>query len=314
MKVAVIGGAGFIGSTLSKRLVREGHSVVVYDNFSTGSPNNFNGFTPKPTVRKFDISMHTEWRKFGQADVIFSLACFPRSVSMNEPLRDLKTNYFGTLYGLQTAEKQGAVFIFASNTGIVSNPDRVPVDESFTDWPTTPYDNHKLASEHLIRIYSVYKGVRGLVFRFASVYGPNQRCHEHLGWHPIVPHFITLMSKGIAPNIDGSGEQTRDFIYVDDIVNGLVLGMQKLTSRDYGQVNGQKIILGTNTETSINTLYSTIANSLGFRHQATHGPERVADIHRMKYDHAKASRLLGWHPNVTLHKGIALTMKSMVKD
>jgi UDP-glucose 4-epimerase len=304
LRVLCTGGAGFVGSHLVDRLCDEGHSVTVLDDFSSGSRKNLN-IAAELIVG--DVSVQKTWRNLEEHDFIFGLACFPRSASLQNPYRDLQVNYLATIHALEYAKPKRTPIVFASNTGIVSHPRKLPIDEKYPDMPSTPYDLHKLGSEHLLRIYSEQFNVPTLVLRFASVYGPRQSCHEEINWHPIIPHFLKLIKAHEPPTIDGDGEQTRDFIYISDIVDGLISGMNALLK---GRAPSSKVILGTNTETSINDLWKEMATITKSKLHPKHGPPRPADIRRMRYDSRLAQRELGWKAKVDLKEGLQLTVTS----
>lgn len=316
MKVLVTGGAGFIGRHLLRRVSKDYQlQAILHRSPSANEDTNFTGLDAADIVCG-DVSDPETWTRAIGTDAIIALASSHRSVSCEKPLRDLDVNYKATILGLEHARHNRACFIFASNAGIVSNAPRVPVDETFEDTPTTPYDIHKLASEHLMSVYSAQHGVRTLAFRLASVYGPGQLCRRELGRHPLIPHFFTLMHHGNTPTIDGDGEQTRDFIYVEDVVRSLLRGLEKLTCNetDAQQITGQKIILGTNTSVTVNRVYDLIANYVHSSAKPRHGPAKPADVRRMQYSYTKAAQLLDWHPEVGFEEGLALTLDWLRKQ
>jgi len=300
----VTGGAGFIGSHLVEELFRLGRTVTVVDDFSNGYASNL-----EPVASKIDIIRHDVSRSLidlfehSEVDEIYCLACYPRQISFANSRRDCEVNLIGTLNALELAKVKGAKVAFASNTGIVSNPKTLPVDETFPPNPLTPYDTHKLASEHLLRIYSRVFNARTIILRFASVYGSRQRVNERLGWRPVIPEFCTKLLRGIPPTIDGDGSQTRDFVFVKDVVNGIVSAMESSSS------DGDVFILGTNTETSILDLYHMISDLIGVDIRPKHGPRKLDEIERMKYDYSKAHNSFGWTPHTRLSEGLKLTIK-----
>jgi len=305
----VTGGAGFIGSHLVEALVGLGRDVTVLDDFSNGSLDNLSQVSSRVTVVEQDVSKPFEDLLRSKAvDEIYCLACYPRQISFQNPRRDCEVNLIGTINALELAKLRGAKVAFASNTGIVSKPQRLPVDETFTPSPLTPYDTHKLASEHLLRVYANVHHVRTVVLRFASVYGPRQRVNERLGWRPVIPEFASKLALGLEPTIDGDGSQTRDFIFVKDIVDG-VIGAMKSDSND-----GDMFILGTNTETSIIELYHTIASMLHVDITPRHGAGKPEEIARMRYDFSKAQRTFGWSPQTSLSEGLKRTLSALASE
>jgi len=298
MRICVTGGVGFIGSHLVERLVSEGNKVTVVDDLSNGTINNLSRVQQKITFLRRDVS-HPFYKEFPQstkADVIFHLACFPRSMSFENPTRDVEVNVNGMINVLELARKTGAKVIFSSNSGIYDTS-KLPINEEAEDTPQTPYDLNKLTAERYLKLYNETYGVPYTIFRFATVYGPRQKTSPE--WKPVVIEFIDKLSKGQAPTIYWDGEQTRDFINVRDIVNALVLAI------DSKEAIGETMILGSGTETSINQLYKIISNHLGINIEPKRGPKALGDIARMRYDCSRAHRILGWKPKVSIEKGVA---------
>jgi len=309
MHSIVTGGAGFIGSHLVEELAKIGRKVTVLDDLSNGSLGNLGSVAPKITIIEHDISRpYAGLFEQQKIDEIYSLACFPRQVSFLDPRRDAEVNLVGTMNALELARVSGAKVAFASNTGIVSDPKALPVDETFPPNPLTPYDTHKLASEHLLRIYSKTYGVRTVVLRFASVYGPRQRVNEKLGWRPVIPEFCTRLLQGVSPTVDGDGAQTRDFVFVKDIVDGVIAAMQSNSNE------GDVFILGTNKETSILDLYRTISKILRVDVPPNYGPRKPEEIMRMRYDYSKAHRAFGWTPRTPLLDGLRTTVQHLKQE
>jgi len=298
MRICVSGGAGFIGSPLVDRLVSEGYKVTVVDDLSNGSISNLSRVQQKITFLRRDVSLpfYNEFPKSTNADTIFHLACFPRSMSFENPTRDVEVNINGMVNVLELARKTGAKVIFSSNSGIYDTS-KLPINEGAEDTPKTPYDLNKLTAERYLKLYHETYGVPYTIFRFATVYGPRQKTSPK--WKPVVIEFIDKLSKGQAPTIYWDGEQTRDFINVRDIVNALVL------AKDSRKSNGETMILGSGVETSINQLYKAVCNQLGVDLEPKRGPQALGDIAQMRYDCSLAHRILGWKPQVSLKEGIA---------
>jgi UDP-glucose 4-epimerase len=309
MHSVVAGGAGFIGSHLVEELVKRGRRVTVVDDFSNGSRANLVSVASKIKIIERDISNpYTDLFEHDKIDEVYSLACYPRQISLANPRRDCEVNLIGTMNALEVARATGSKVAFASNTGIVSNPKTIPIDETFPPNPLTPYDIHKLASEHLLRVYHKVHRVRSVALRFASVYGPRQRVNETLGWRPVIPEFCTRLLSKTLPTIDGDGSQTRDFIFVKDIVNGVIAAME--SKKD----DGDMFILGTNNETSILSIYRMISEILRVEAKPKHGPRKPEEIARMRYDYSKARNAFGWSPQVSLSQGLKETVESLEKE
>ncbi len=212
---------------------------------------------------------------------------------------------------MELARKTGAKVLFTSNTGIVSNPQTLPVDETFAPNPLTPYDTNKLASEYMLKAYHKFHGVQTVAVRFASIYGPRQRVNEKLGWRPVIPEFAAKILRGEAPTIDGDGKQTRDFLYVKDAVDGVIKAMQSNTP---DANSGGMFILGTNREVSINEIYQSIAKLLNSKIQPKHGPGKADDIMRMRYDYTKAKTTFAFEPKTTVEFGLAQTIEYLKRE
>ncbi|MCQ5373706.1 MAG: GDP-mannose 4,6-dehydratase [Candidatus Methanomethylicia archaeon] len=298
-KILVTGGAGFVGSHLSKKLSEMNFDVIVIDDLSNGRRENLEGV--KHRFFRLDVSKKSHFIKFSQmiehVDVIYHLACHPRSLSFQNPWKDVSVNVKGIINVLEYAKKihPPPKIIFSSNSGIYGTPHKLPIDESMPDQPSTPYDVDKLAAEYFLKIYHDAYHIPITIFRFATVYGSRQRVSRK--WKPVIAEFVIKMLKHIPPTIEGDGCQTRDFIHVSDVVNALVRAMDIDTGKSV-------LILSSNTETSINDLYKTISNILGFDAPPKKAPPKLGDVRRMWYDNSKAKRILNWEPKTTLRDGI----------
>jgi len=307
VKILVTGGAGFIGSHLVDRLVHDGHEITIVDDLSNGNLENIEKSLDHTTFLKRDISVpFTEAESENiSADVIYHLACFPRSQSFANPTRDVEVNVNGMVNALELAQRHKAKVIFSSNSGIYDTS-KIPINEEAEDKPKTPYDLNKLTAERYMKLYEEAYGVEHVIFRFATVYGPRQRVSPE--WKPVVIEFMDKLSKGVAPVIYWDGEQTRDFIFVSDLVDALVRAM------DSEDVIGETLILGSGAETSINQLYKSVSDHLGVDIPPKRGPMALGDIRRMRYDCTKANRILGWKAKTSLDEGVSEILKFMKKS
>ena len=293
-KCLVTGGAGFVGSHLADRLVARGDEVTVIDDFSNGSKRNISHLSVN--LMKVDIS-----RKFapatlkkladGKFDVIYHLACFPRSMSFDNPFRDVEVNVTGTVNVLELAKRTKSKVIFSSNSGIYGTPETLPISENCEDKPSSPYDVDKLAAEYYVKVYGGTFSIPATIFRFGTVYGSRQKVSPT--WKPVIAEFACKMLQKTAPTVDGDGEQTRDFIHVSDVVEALTRAAEVETDL-------KPIILSSNTETSINQLYSTVAKLLDFNLPPKRAPAKIGDVRRMWYDNSRAKNVLGWSPKMIL--------------
>jgi len=295
-KFLVTGGAGFVGSHLTDQLSNDGHQIVVLDDFSNGSKENLVNAKNVKIVSGSVTSIPDEINQ-DTFDGIFHLATHPRSFSLTDPIKDVEVNAKGMLNILELAKQQNIKVVFTSNSGICGKPDFIPVDETHMNKPSTPYDANKLVSEYYCKIYyDIYK-TKSIIFRLATVYGPRQKVNLELGWRPVVATLTRDVFEGRNPTIFGSGEQTRDLIYVSDVVNGLVTGMN--SSID----NAEMFLLSTNVETSINQLLELVFEVVGKKTQIDKKPENLGDIPRMCLSFNKVKKTLNFEPKINLKDG-----------
>lgn len=301
MKVLVTGGAGFIGSHLVERLVNLEHEVFVIDDLSNGNLHNLKTVSDEIQFYHRDIS-HPLLNTIEPMDVIYHLACFPRSMSLQNPQRDIEVNVKGIVNILELARQGNSTrVIFSSNSGIYDTS-QLPIAEMASNDPKTPYDLNKLHAERYLTLYNVLYEIDFVIFRFGTVYGPRQKTSDE--WKPVIAEFLTTLSKGLPPTIYWDGEQTRDFIHVNDIVEALILSLENQVA------SGNLMILGSGTEISINDLYETICNLLDVTIEPIRGPKQVGDIQRMLYNCSKAKIVLNWKPKVSLEEGIQNMIRS----
>lgn len=296
----ITGGAGFIGSHLTEKLLRDRAAVVIVDDFSNGTMANLEKVKDKVTVLKHDIS--ASFSQFKEAlgdyrfDGIFHLACFPRSLSLEDPFRDLGVNAKGMLNVLELARLNKSKVVFTSNSGIYGDPEYLPIDEKHPDKPSTPYDANKLVSEYYLKIYYHIYGIPSAICRLATVYGERQRTKPE--WKPVIPEFATKVLRGESPTIYWDGEQTRDLIYVKDVVQGLAKAFASENTAD------EVFILGTSIETSVNRIYQIVCQALGKQIEPTRAGKVAGDIRRMKLSFEKAERTFGFKPEYSLEQGV----------
>ena len=287
MKLLVTGGAGFIGSHLAEKLA-ESNQLTVVDDLSNGTLANLKLMRRKIKFVNHDLSKESVVRRIGRVEGIFHLACHPRSFSFNKPTRDVDVNLRATMNVLELAMKSDAKVMFTSNSGIYGDPEYLPMDEKHPINCKTPYDVNKYASELQMLAYHQQYNLATVACRLATVYGPRQRVNETLGWRPVVASFVEKLVKGKRPTVFGDGEQTRDLIYVKDVVRGLEKAFYS------EKATGDAFNLGTGVETSINSLLSTVAGALGRRVEPEQGPPSVGELKRMCLSIAKARETFGF--------------------
>lgn len=301
----VTGGAGFIGSHISERLLRDGHDVRIVDNYLTGSPENLAHLRDhgRLTVHELDIAdLKALVKAFDGADFVLhqaALPSVPRSVA--RPGETWKHTAAGTLNVLEAARQAGVRRVVNASSSSVYGD--APQDSKHEDLPTrplSPYAAAKLAGEALCLAWGPSYGLETVSLRYFNVYGPRQ--DPRSDYAAVVPLFISLMLEGKRPPITGDGGETRGFTYVDDVVEGNLLA---LTSP---RAAGQAINIGSGAGTSIRELVETLNELLGTQLPPLYVPKRPGDIRHSRADIARARELLGYDPGVDLRAGLKRTL------
>ncbi len=300
IKVLVTGGAGFIGSHLVDRLIQEGNQVVVIDNLSTGKRKQVN---KKAVLYKMDIrSKRVErvFRKERPLIVVHLAAQMDVRRSTENPGFDADVNILGTLNLLEHAVKNGVRKVsFASSGGAVYGEQEVfPAAESHRTDPMSPYGISKLAGEKYLAFYTNTTGLRHVALRFANVYGPRQDSEGEAG---VVAIFSKHMLEGGQPIINGTGKQTRDFVYVDDVVESI---MVTIGEDIQGIFN-----VGTGQETTVNECYGIIKKLTNSSCKDLYGAAKKGEQFRSVLDVRKLSERFGWDPQVSLSDGLKMTVE-----
>ena len=300
MKVLVTGGAGFIGSHLVDRLIQEGNQVVVIDNLSTGKRKQVN---KKAVLYKMDIRskrLDRVFRKERPLTVIHLAAQMNVRHSTENPGFDADVNILGTLNLLEHAVKNGVRKVsFASSGGAVYGEQEVfPASESHRTEPLSPYGISKLAGEKYLAYYAHTMGLRTVMLRFANVYGPRQDSEGEAG---VVAIFSKLMLEGGQPIINGTGKQTRDFVYVDDVVEAI---MATIGEDVQGIFN-----VGTGQESTVNECYGIIKELTNSSCKDLFGAAKKGEQFRSVLDVTKLKEQFGWDPQVPLSDGLKMTVE-----
>lgn len=308
-QVLVTGGAGFIGSHLVRALVERGTGVRVLDNLSTGSRDRLADIGRNVELIEGDIRDRQACDHAVQgAQAIFHLAAYisvPGSVA-NPELAD-EINIQGTLNLLLAARDAGVSrFIFSSSSAVYGDTEVLPTPETVVPMPTSPYGVEKLYGEHMCRLCTSLYGMEAVALRYFNVYGPGQNPQSE--YAAVIPKFMTMLLQGRAPAIFGDGEQTRDFLYVGDVVKANLLA-----ATAEGAV-GQVFNIAGGQATTLNALYSQLKTALGSNLDATHGPERAGDIRHSSADISKARKGIGFEPEYDLARGLVKTAEYYTRN
>ncbi len=299
MKVLVTGGAGFIASHLVDRLIQEGHHVVVVDNLVTGSRRNLN---KEAVFYKMDIQSSRLERVFEKEKpevISHHAAQIDVRKAVADPAFDAQVNIMGLINLLEYAVKYGSRrCIFASSGGaIYGEQEVIPASEDHRTRPLSPYGISKLCSENYLYYYSTVCGLEYTVLRYSNVYGPRQAPEGEAG---VVSIFTRKMLKGEQPMINGNGMQTRDYVYVEDVVEANMAVMNAHVSDTFN--------VGTGMETTVNTLFHQLVALTGVSMRDMHAPEKKGEVLRSCLDFRKIQKQLDWEPRVSLKEGLERTV------
>ncbi|MBC8143974.1 MAG: NAD-dependent epimerase/dehydratase family protein [bacterium] len=304
MRILVTGGAGFIGSNIVDAYVSAGHEVHILDNFSTGREINVNA---DAVLHRADI------RDREAVDALFKANAFDLvnhhaaqldvRVSVRDPQFDAAQNVIGSLNLLQSAVESGTRrFVFASTGGAVyGEQESFPADEEHPTNPISPYGVTKLAVEKYLHCFRHIHGIDYVVCRYTNVYGPRQNPHGESG---VIAIFCDMMHRGEQPTINGDGTQTRDYVFVGDVVAAHMSVLDHLQRKGDGTFN-----ICTNTETSVNELFGTLNNVFGNVFEHRYGPPMPGEQLRSVCSYGRAQNVLGWSPKVDLKSGLERTVE-----
>jgi len=296
MRFLVTGGAGFIGAALSNRLVREGHQVRVIDDLSAGDPNRLDR---RVLFTRGDVSDRPKlWTLLQNVDCVYHLAARVLvSESILYPREYNEVNVGGTVSVMEAMRDAGVRrVVLASSGAVYGEQAHQPVREDLPPNPQSPYAVSKLAAEHYVRTIGALWGIETVALRIFNTYGPGQNLP--VSHPPVVPRFLYQALRGGSLVIFGSGEQTRDFVYVDDVVAALI---SAATAND---VDRRIINVGSGKEISINELAHQISRLIGQEVEILHSPAESGGVSRLYADITLARRLLGYEPHVDLPHGL----------
>jgi UDP-glucose 4-epimerase len=303
-KALVTGGAGFIGSHLVEALASAGCEVVVLDNLSGGHLSNLESVKSHITFYENDIRQIDALTKaVAGCDVIFHLAAVVAvQQTIDDPLGSTMVNDIGTLNVLEVARKTNVRrVVLASSCAVYGDDPRLPKDEAMTPMPASPYAIHKLSAEHYLRVYGELFGLKNASLRFFNVFGPRQ--DPSSPYSGVISIFMSKAAAHLAPVIYGDGNQTRDFVYVKDVVNALL----KVAQSD--QKTGDVYNIGSGRRVKINRLWELIASLSGQQAEPRYQPPRSGDILHSAGNIDKARSLLNFTNEFSMEQGLELTLE-----
>mgnify|MGYP005621322063 FL=1 len=303
MRILITGGAGFVGSHLSERLLGAGHEVIAVDNFYTGSKNNVAHLRDNP---RFEIIRHdVTWPLYVEVDAIYNLASPASPIHyQHDPVQTTKTNVVGAINMLGLAKRLGVPILQASTSEVYGDPEVHPQPEAY--WgkvnpigPRACYDEAKRVAETLFFDYHRQHDLKIRVARIFNTYGPRMAADDGR----VVSNFIVQALRGEPITIYGDGAQTRSFCYVDDLVSGLIALMDN-TSSETGPVN-----LGNPGEFTMSELATLVLEMTGSKSSLEHRDLPQDDPKQRQPDISKAKKVLNWEPAVALKDGLARTIE-----
>jgi UDP-glucose 4-epimerase len=304
MRILVTGGAGFIGSHLADRLVEAGHNVRVLDNLSSGKRSNLARAAGVELVEGDIRDAATVHRALKEIEVVYHLAAVASvQASIDDPLGTHGSNFVGTLNLLEAARVHGARrLVYASSAAVYGDTDVLPVSERSLTNPLSPYAADKLAGEHYLKFYGAKHGLETVAFRFFNVYGPRQ--DPASPYSGVIGIFVERIRRAQPVTIFGDGRQTRDFVYVRDLID--VLTAAATNERIVGAV----LNVGRGVECSLLELLASLERLVGRPVPRRHAPARTGDILRSRADVRRLERVLGRVPRTTIDIGLAELLAS----
>ena len=297
MNVLVTGGAGFIGSHLVNTLLKEGHSVAVIDDLSRGVAEHLD---PRARVYRVSITdsaaVEEVFAKEHPDLVNHHAAQTDVRRSMADPIFDAQVNVLGSVSLLQLSVKYDVSrFVLASTSAVYSEPAYLPMDESHPTAPQSAYGASKPSAENYVRFYADVHGLPYKIFRYGNVYGPRQNPKGEAG---VVAIFAGQLLEGGQPTIFGDGTKTRDYVFVQDIVNANLIAMGQ-------QGDNETFNLSRGREVSDLEIFEAVRSAAGVQMEPLYAAKRPGEADSVCLDSSLAKRLLGWVPTVPLDEGIA---------
>ena len=304
MRVLVTGGAGFIGSHLATALVRRGHRVRVLDNFYSGHRENLRAVAADVEVVEGDCAdAETARRAVKDMDAVLHEAAIPSVVrSVADPALSHRANATATLSMLLAArDARVPRFVYAGSSSVYGDQPGRRKREDMDPRPLSPYAVAKLTGEHYTRLFATLWGMETVTLRYFNVFGPHQDAHSP--YSGVMGLFITALLEGRAPVVYGDGKQSRDFTYVDNVVDA------NLRALEAGGLRGQAVNVAMGNAVTLNALLQTLSRLVGRRARAKRARPRAGDIRHSLADISAARRLLGYRPVVDFRTGLERTVE-----
>lgn len=309
IKYVVTGGAGFIGSHITEALLKRGESVRVFDNLATGRQTNIEALQGLPghlEVRQGDLrDIETVRAVINGAEVVFhqaALASVPRSIA--DPVQSLETNINGTQNILLAARDAGVRrVVYASSSSVYGDTPTLPKHENMPTAPMSPYAVQKLTGELLCGVFTRIYGLETVALRYFNVFGPRQDPTSE--YAAVIPRFLTALLEKRNPIVFGDGEQTRDFTYIENVVQA------NLLAATAPEAAGEAMNIGCGSRVSLNHVLQTAGKLLGKSVEAEYRESRPGDVRDSLADISKARKLLGYTPTISFEEGLARTLEAL---
>jgi UDP-glucose 4-epimerase len=310
VKVLVTGGAGFIGANLTEALLKRGHQVRILDNFSTGKRENlvFDESYPSLEIIDGDIcDLNLCQRAMKDIEYVFHQAALPSvQRSIEDPLTSHSVNVGGTLNILLAAKNAGVKrLIYASSSSVYGDTPTLPKREEMPPNPLSPYALQKYVGEQYSRLFYQLYGFETISLRYFNIFGPKQDPNSI--YSAVIPRFIDLLLQGRPPVIFGDGEQSRDFTYIDNVVQANLLAMSK------EQLNGEVVNIACGKRTSLNQLLNILKHILGSKVSPVYQGSRKGDVKHSLADINKGKQFLNYEPQVEIEIGLKKTVEYFQK-
>lgn len=301
MNFLITGAAGFLGSSLANQLAREGHQIRGLDDLSTGDPQSLG---PDVHFTRGDVSDRPKlWTLLQEVDVVYHLAArvsVPESILYPRDYNDV--NVGGTVALMEAMRDVGVRrVVLASSGAVYGDLAEQPLREAFTPNPRSPYAVSKLAAEYYVRTIGALWGIETVSLRIFNAYGPGQ--HLPASHPPVVPHYLRQALRGGTLVVHGDGSQTRDYVYVDDVVSALV------AAATAPNVNGLVINVGSGNETSVRELIKAVQDVTGTNAEVVYNAKTSSGVSRLCADLTLASQKLNYRSSIALHDGLRMTLR-----